>query len=70
MSINKSALKEALLDTGIGTIINIPITWASIAFGFYVDMSISEFTVFQTVIFSVVGITRKYHVRNHFENKG
>jgi len=29
-------------------------------------MSVGEFTLFQTVVFTVVSLVRKYMIRNHF----
>ncbi len=63
---NKPAFYESLADTGVGLIINLPITWVSIYIGIVLEMSVGEFTLFQTVVFTVVSLVRKYMIRNHF----
>ena len=63
---NKPAFYESLADTGVGLIINLPITWASLYIGIVLEMSVGEFTLFQTVVFTVVSLIRKYMIRNHF----
>jgi len=63
---NKPALYESLADTGVGLIINLPITWLSIYIGIVFEMSVGEFTLFQTVVFTIVSLIRKYVIRNHF----
>tara|TARA_R110001606_G_scaffold363062_2_gene517016 strand:- start:314 stop:535 length:222 start_codon:yes stop_codon:yes gene_type:complete len=63
---NKAAWRESLVDTGIGLIVNLPLTWASIAFGFYLELSVSEFALFQTFVFTTASLIRKYKIRSHF----
>ena len=63
---NPDAWKEAVIDTGVGLIVNLPLTWLTIAVGFYLDLSVSGFALFQTVVFTVVSLIRKYKIRSHF----
>ena len=51
---NKAAWNEAVIDTGIGLIVNLPLTWLTIAVGFYLELGVAEFALFQTVIFTGV----------------
>ena len=66
---DKDAWHEAVIDTGIGMIINLPITWITIAIGVYMNLSVAAFALFQTIVFTVVSLIRKYKVRAHFSTK-
>jgi len=66
---NKAAWNEAVIDTGIGLIVNLPLTWATIAVGFYLELGVAEFAMFQTIVFTIISLVRKYKIRSHFDTK-
>jgi len=66
---NKAAWNEAVIDTGIGLIVNLPLTWLTIAIGFYMQFGVAEFALFQTVVFTVISLIRKYKIRTYFAAK-
>ena len=69
MSNKKEAAHESIVDTGIGLIVNLPITYGTIAFGFWLDLSVSSFAIFQTIVFTLISLIRKYYIRLHFADK-
>jgi len=66
---DKAAWNEAVIDTGIGLIVNLPLTWLTIAIGFYLKLGVAEFAMFQTVVFTIISLVRKYKIRSHFSHK-
>ena len=69
MSNKKEAAHESIVDTGIGLIVNLPITYGSIAVGFWLDLSVAQFAIFQTVVFTAISLIRKYYIRLYFSDK-
>jgi len=66
---DKAAWNEAVIDTGIGLLVNLPITWLTIALGFYMNLGVAEFALFQTIVFTVISLVRKYKIRAYFATK-
>ena len=61
-----AALKESVADTMAGLVINLPMNYALLALGLYLEMGALELTLFMTAVFTVIAIVRKYYIRLHF----
>ena len=62
----KAALKESLADTMAGLVINLPMNYALLAFGLYLELGALALTLFMTSVFTIVALIRKYLIRLHF----
>ena len=62
----KAALKESLADTCAGLVINLPMNWALLSLGLWMEMGAIELTIFMTSIFTIIACIRKYLIRLHF----
>ena len=62
----KAALKESLADTMAGLVINLPLNYALLAFGLYLELDALALTLFMTSVFTIIAVIRKYLIRLHF----
>ena len=68
--IDKKVAKEAVWDVGIGFLIAFPLAYVVLSFATWFELSISVTAVVQTLVFTVVALTRKYFVRLFFKKNG
>tara|TARA_R100001594_G_scaffold148297_1_gene203116 strand:+ start:670 stop:882 length:213 start_codon:yes stop_codon:yes gene_type:complete len=68
--IDKKVAKEAVWDVGIGFLIAFPLSYVVLSFATWFELSISVTAVVQTLVFTVVALTRKYFVRLFFKKNG
>jgi uncharacterized protein (DUF697 family) len=66
-SIDKSAAKEAVADVSVGFFMAFPVALAVISFSRWIGLGIITTAVFQTIVFTLVSLVRKYFVRVHFK---
>ena len=65
----KAALKESLADTMAGLVINLPMNYALLAFGLYLELGALALTLFMTGVFTIIAVIRKYLIRLHFMSR-
>ena len=65
--VDKSAAKEAIIDVGVGFFMAFPVALAVISFSRWIGLGVITTAVFQTIVFTLVSLTRKYFVREHFK---
>ena len=65
--LDKAAFKEALLDVSVGFVMAFPVALAVISFCSWIGFGIILTAVFQTIVFTLVSLTRKYFIRVHFK---
>ena len=65
--VDKSAAKEAIIDVGVGFFMAFPVALAVISFSRWIGLGVITTAVFQTIVFTLVSLTRKYFVRVHFK---
>ena len=65
--VDKSAAKEAIIDVGVGVFMAFPVALAVISFSRWIGLGVITTAVFQTIVFTLVSLTRKYFVRVHFK---
>jgi hypothetical protein len=65
----KAALKESVTDTFAGLIINLPMNYALLAFGLYLELGALALTLFMTGVFTIIAVVRKYYIRLHFMSR-
>lgn len=63
------SFKEAILDTGVALVLNVPINFVLLWYADRNDYSVSETTVFLTVVFTITAIVRKTTVGTWFKVK-
>ena len=63
---DKSAAYEAITDVGVGFLLAFPVALAVLSFSTWLGLSITT-AVFQTIVFTLVSLLRKYFVRVHFK---
>ena len=68
--IDKKVAKAAVWDVGIGFLIAFPLAYVVLSFATWFELSISVTAVVQTLVFTVVALTRKYFVRLFFKKNG
>lgn len=61
------ALKEAWTDTLFGSVINVPLNYLMLLIAFHYELTAFTTTIFMTVVFTFIAITRKYYIRTRFE---
>ena len=66
-SLDKSAAKEAVADVSVGFFMAFPVALAVISFSRWICLGIITTAVFQTFVFTLVSLLRKYFVRVHFK---
>jgi len=64
---DKAAAKEALTDVGVGFFMAFPVALAVLSFTTWLNFSVITTAVFQTLVFTLVSLVRKYFVRVHFK---
>ena len=64
---DKSAAKEAIIDVGVGFFMAFPVALAVISFSRWIGLGVITTAVFQTIVFTLVSLIRKYFVRVHFK---
>lgn len=77
MAIDKASLKESVIDTSLALVINFPLNMLLLYIAnrtFIPDMETEQeqifwTSVFLTVVFTLVAVTRKYFVRGYFKAK-
>jgi len=65
----KAALKESITDTAAGLVINLPMNYALLAFGLYLELGALALTIFMTGVFTIIAVIRKYLIRLHFMSR-
>jgi|TARA_R100000655_G_scaffold12419_3_gene28775 hypothetical protein len=65
--VDKSAAKEAIIDVGVGFFMAFPVALAVISFSRWIGLGVITTAVFQTIVFTLVSLIRKYFVRVHFK---
>ena len=69
------AIKEAMVDILLGTMINLPLGFVVLKLANLIGIIVTnteqniQLVIFQSIIFSLVGIIRKTFVRLHFAKK-
>ena len=66
-SVDKAAAKEAMADVGVGFFMAFPVALAVLSFTTWMNFVVITTAVFQTLVFTVVSLLRKYFVRVHFK---
>jgi len=66
-SVDKAAAKEAVADVGVGFFMAFPVALAVLSFTTWMNFVVITTAVFQTLVFTVVSLLRKYFVRVHFK---
>ena len=66
-NLDKSAAREALADVGVGFFMAFPVALACLSFTTYLELGVTTTAVFQTIVFTLVSLLRKYFVRVHFK---
>jgi len=66
-SVDKAAAKEAMADVGVGFFMAFPVALAVLSFTTWMNFGVITTAVFQTLVFTVVSLLRKYFVRIHFK---
>ncbi len=66
-NLDKSAAREALADVGVGFFMAFPVALACLTFTTYLELGVTTTAVFQTIVFTLVSLLRKYFVRVHFK---
>jgi len=66
-SVDKAAAKEAFADVGVGFFMAFPVALAVLSFTTWMNFGVVTTAVFQTLVFTVVSLVRKYFVRVHFK---
>lgn len=70
MNIDKAIMKASLYDTAVGFTMNLPIALVATWLGLKVfKFEVAELAIFQTIIFTVVAIGRKYVMFKYFGGK-
>ena len=70
MNIDKDIMKASLYDTAVGFTMNLPIAIVATWLGLEVlEFGVAELAIFQTAIFTVVAIARKYVMFKYFGGK-
>tara|TARA_B100001248_G_scaffold240648_1_gene206760 strand:- start:4346 stop:4588 length:243 start_codon:yes stop_codon:yes gene_type:complete len=64
---DKSAAHEAITDVGVGFFMAFPVALAVLSLSTWMGLSITTTAVFQTIVFTLVSLLRKYFVRVHFK---
>jgi hypothetical protein len=64
---DKSAAYEAITDVGVGFFLAFPVALGVLSFSTWLGLSITTTAVFQTIVFTLVSLLRKYFVRVHFK---
>lgn len=59
---------EAVADVSVGIIVNLPLTFLTLSFGLWIEMSVGTLTIFQLTVFTALAIVRKYYVRTFFKS--
>ena len=65
----KNAIKESIADTAAGLVINLPMNYALLAFGLYLELGALALTLFMTGVFTLIAVIRKYLIRLHFMSR-
>jgi uncharacterized membrane protein len=65
--VDKLAAKEAILDVGVGFFMAFPVALAVLSFSTWIGLGVITTAVFQTFVFTIVSLIRKYFVRVHFK---
>ena len=65
--VDKLAAKEAILDVGVGFFMAFPVALAVLSFSNWICIGGITTAVFQTFVFTIVSLLRKYFVRVHFK---
>ena len=65
--VDKLAAKEAILDVGVGFLMAFPVALAVLSFSNWIGIGVITTAVFQTFVFTIVSLLRKYFVRVHFK---
>jgi hypothetical protein len=65
--VDKSAAKEAIIDVGVGFFMAFPVALAVLSFSTWIGLGVITTAVFQTFVFTLVSLLRKYFVRVHFK---
>ena len=69
------ALQEAVVDVLLGAVINLPLGFVVLALANWIGIIVTnteqniQLVIFQSIIFSLVGIMRKTYVRLYFHKK-
>jgi len=64
-----AAFKEAVSDTALATVLNFPLNLLLVTIARSLELSVFHTSIFFTVVFSIVAITRKTWVRLYFFKK-
>ena len=66
-NLDKSAAREAFADVGVGFFMAFPVALGCLTFTTYLGFGVTTTAVFQTIVFTLVSLLRKYFVRVHFK---
>ena len=64
--LDRAAAREAVTDVGVGFFMAFPVALAVLSFTTWLNFGVVTTAVFQTLVFTVVSLVRKYFVRVHF----
>ena len=65
--LDRAAAREAVTDVGVGFFMAFPVALAVLSFTTWLNFGVVTTAVFQTLVFTVVSLVRKYFVRVHFK---
>jgi len=65
--LDRAAAKEAVTDVGVGFFMAFPVALAVLSFTTWLNFGVITTAVFQTLVFTIVSLVRKYFVRVHFK---
>ena len=65
--LDKAAAREAIADVSVGFVMAFPVALAVISFSRWISLGVITTAVFQTIVFTMVSLVRKYFVRVHFK---
>jgi hypothetical protein len=65
--IDKRALEESILDVFVGTILAIPIVFTTLEIAKYLSLDTFRTGLLQLIVFTLVGILRRYLIRIYYK---
>ena len=65
--LDRAAAREAVTDVGVGFFMAFPVALAVLSFTTWLNFGVVTTAVFQTLVFTVVSLVRKYFVLVHFK---